>query len=395
MSRGAIAQVDLAALRHNLDRVRQVTPRSPVMAMVKANAYGHGLVPVAKALSGADALGVASFDEAMQLRYAGIQTPVVLLSGFHHVSDFIACWRYGFSVVIHHVWQLEALLQSTYLPERNFLEGRTLPWIWLKVDTGMHRLGFEPPDVPAVWQRLSNWLMIQASRGVASQRHSNIANRLNLEGDSTRCTQLGLMTHLADSDNSDPNYTQQQFSCFRELASTVSASTCSVGNSAAILAKRTLPSEWIRPGIMLYGVSPFQNQTGLSHDLKPVMTFKGNVISIKSLKSGDRVGYNGTYHCQAPMTMAVVAVGYGDGYPRHIAAEKTMVLFRGQRCPVIGRVCMDMLMIAIPQTAAVAIGDEVILWGAGLPAEVVATQANTIAYELFTQVTPRVQYQYI
>lgn len=355
MTRGTRATIDLRALQHNLTIARQHAPGSRQMAIIKANGYGHGLVEVAQALSDADAFGVACIDEAISLREAGIDQPVVLLEGFVHAEELRLIDGFQLQPVIHHPQQVEILEQS---------EGPALD-IWLKVDTGMHRLGFDPEHVAAIMTRL------------------------------LKCERVGrirLMTHLANADDRKDDFTHEQIRRFEELAE-LAADERSIANSAGLLGWPQSESDWARPGIMLYGVSPFINGRGEQHDLCPVMSLRSQLIAVNHYRSGDPVGYGGTWRCPEPMPIGVVAIGYGDGYPRHVP-NGTPVLLHGKRVPIVGRVSMDMLCVDLRECPKANIGDEVILWGAGLPVEEIAEAAGTIAYELLCKVTSRVHFDY-
>lgn len=357
MTRAAQAQINLYALRHNLQRVREVAPQSRVMAMVKANAYGHGMVRVACVLvdAGVDALGVASIDEAMMLRDAGITAPITLLEGFFEPAELMLIQQHGFDIVIHHPAQL-AILEATPLA--------TPVTVWLKVDSGMHRLGFAAEQVSQAWHRLA------ACRNVRGS--------------------VRLMTHLASADDLASPQTPQQFACFNAATAEIKAGR-SIANSAAILAWPQTHDEWVRPGIMLYGASPFINDTAIAHDLKPVMTLTSKLIAINYYKKGDAIGYAASWVCPHDMPVGVVAMGYGDGYPRH-AVSGTPVLVNGQRVPLIGRVSMDMFSVDLSSQPQACIGDAVTLWGDGLPVEEVARCASTISYQLLCGVTQRVKF---
>ena len=357
MTRAAQAQINLHALRHNLQRVREAAPQSRVMAMVKANAYGHGMVRVARALvdAGANALGVASVDEAIMLRDAGITAPITLLEGFFAPAELMLIQQHNFDVVIHHPAQL-AILEATVLA--------TPVTVWLKVDSGMHRLGFAAEQVFQVWQRLA------ACRSVRGH--------------------VRLMTHLASADDLASPQTLQQLACFNAATAEINAGR-SIANSAAILGWPQTHDEWVRPGIMLYGASPFINDTAIAHDLKPVMTLTSELIAINHYKKGDAIGYAASWVCPHDMPVGVVAMGYGDGYPRH-AVSGTPVLVNGKRVPLIGRVSMDMLSVDLSSQPQAHIGDAVTLWGEGLPVEEVARRASTISYQLLCGVTRRVRF---
>ncbi len=355
MTRAARAIIDLGALQHNLRKVRDAAPGRRVMAVIKANAYGHGMLSAARALSDADAYAVACLDEAMVLREAGINKTIVLLEGFFSAAELPLLAQYGIAAVIHHDSQLRMLEQTP-------LEGALR--VWLKVDSGMHRLGFAPEAVKAAWQRLKQ-----------------------LPGVSL----AGFMTHFASADERGGDSTRLQLHCFNQTLSGL-AGERSLANSAAILAWPDSHGDWLRPGIMLYGVSPFAGQSGAGLGLKPVMRLQSQLIAIHPRRKGERIGYGGDYTCPEDMSMGVVAIGYGDGYPRHAQAG-TPLLVNGRRAPLIARVSMDMVCVDLRGHEQARCGDPVILWGDGLPVEEVAAAAGTIAYELLCRVTPRVRMQ--
>jgi len=359
MSRAARAVIDLSALRHNLQQVRRAVSQQQVIAVIKADAYGHGMLPVARALIDADVFGVACLEEALSLREAGIDTPILLLEGFFHVDELPLIQRHKLQIVVHGEHQL-AMLES--LPA----QALSIP-AWLKVDTGMHRLGFSPDALTEAWRRL------EACPAVAPV--------------------LGLMTHLANADVSGDAATRQQLDCLAAVRTDCSTPV-SIANSAGILAWPEAHGDAVRPGIMLYGVSPMLNETGQQRGLRPVMSLHSELIGIRQCKKGDAVGYGGSWVCPEDMPVGVAAMGYGDGYPRH-APSGTPVLVNGQRAALIGRVSMDMICIDLRGQPAASVGDPVTLWGNGLPAEEIAGCASTIAYELFCGVTSRVKKEYI
>lgn len=349
------ARIDLDALRHNLGVARAAASGRRAMAVIKADAYGHGLTRVAAALSGADALAVARLDEAVRLRDAGCRQPVLLLEGCLDAGELAEAARLGFTLVIHHPEQL-ALLASTDVAQPLAC--------WLKVDTGMHRLGFTPEQAVAAWQRLAG---LKQAAGTP-----------------------GLMTHLANADDRDDPVTGEQLARFAPLAERLGAQT-SIANSAGILGWPDSHGDWVRPGLMLYGASPFVAGQGSDHGLRPAMTLSARLIAINALKAGDPVGYGGTFRCPADMTVGVVGIGYGDGYPREIAPG-TPVSIGGVEAPIVGRVSMDMLTVDLRGHPAAGVGDEVVLWGADLPLERIAAAAGTIPYTLTCGVTARVRH---
>jgi alanine racemase len=357
--RTARAIIDLNALRHNYREVRRYAPGSGVMCVIKANAYGHGMAEAAAALPQADGFAVACLDEALQLRSYGIRQPITVFQGFQSAEDLQLSRRHGLWPVVHHRSQLEIL-------DGAGAGGEPLE-VWLKIATGMNRLGFRPEETTAVWRQLRRYSAVRKIR---------------------------LMSHLARSDEGrmgveDP--TLRQVRLFDEVASGLDAER-SLANSAALIDWPETRREWVRPGIMLYGASPFLAGRGPSLNLLPVMTLQSRLIAINARKAGEAVGYGGAWLCPKDMPVGAVAIGYGDGYPRHIN-EATPVLVNGKPVPVIGRVSMDLLTVDLSGTDA-RVGDDVVLWGKGLPVEEIARHADTIAYELLCNVYGRVHYEY-
>lgn len=353
MSRATTARLDLGALVHNLRRVRATASGRRVAAAVKADGYGHGLVRVARTLD-ADAFAVACVEEALTLREAGVTRPILLLEGVFEAAELSPCARHGFEIAVHHPDQAR-MLETTRLeqPVR----------VWLKIDTGMHRLGLEPETVPAIFQRLCVCPSVRAD--------------------------IGLMSHLARADERDCDDTLRQLRTF-EAATADLPGERSLANSAGILGWSPTHFDWVRPGIMLYGASPFVDSLAPDEDLRPVMTFHTRLIAIKRLRRGEPVGYGGTWVCPEDMDVGVAAVGYGDGYPRH-APSGTPVLLDGREAALIGRVSMDMITLDLRQHPEARIGDPVVLWGEGLPVERIAQAAGTISYTLLCGVTARVR----
>jgi len=352
MSRPTFLTIDLNALRHNLQRVRLFTKNRKVMAMVKANAYGHGLVRVAKALEAADALGVASFEEGMMLREAGIKQPIILMEGLFYPDELQEALRQAFSLVVHHEPQIEVLERAVLQKPLN---------IWLKMNTGMHRLGIPPELFQTYYARLENIPAIK--------------------------NHIGFMTHFAKADDIASDATLKQIQVFNTLTGSYQ-NPKSLANSAAILAWQESHGDWVRPGLMLYGASPFVDKTGLNHDLQPVMTLSSKIIAIVPVKKGGSVGYGGTWIAPYDTHVGVVGVGYGDGYPQ-FAKNGTPVLVNNKECALAGRVSMDMLTVDLHDQPQAKIGDPVILWGKGLPIERIAYSANTSPYEMLTCMTAR------
>jgi len=357
LSGGPVAVIDRSALRHNLSVVRATAPRSKVMAVVKANAYGHGIVPVAQALIGADAFGVARLKEAIALREAGIGQPIVLLEGVYGHDDLEICARLNLEVVVHSFTQLEALEQW---------RGTRRLTVWCKIDTGMNRLGFCVDDFPDAWSRLDACVSVQTTPRV--------------------------MTHLAVADERNDQRTPQQIAKFAALTRELNVER-SIGNSAGLVAWPDARVEWVRPGLMLYGMSPFAEQVASELGLRPAMTLVTQLIALRELRDGEEVGYGGTWRATRPSRIGIAAVGYGDGYPRH-AHTGTPVRVRDRKVQVVGRVSMDMIAIDVTDVPDADVGEQVILWGQGMPAERVALHADTIPYELVCAISQRVAMQY-
>lgn len=355
MTRPARALIDLRALRHNLNRAREAASGARVMAVVKANAYGHGLLPVARALDGADAFGVAKLDEGLSLRTAGVTAPVVLLSGVESNQDLQEARGQQLDIVVHSEHQI-AMIEGA--PSGPRLKA------WLKLDTGMHRLGFPAAVLQRNYARLSRCATVIES--------------------------VLLMTHLADADVPQSQRVAEQIAAFEAETRGMSAER-SIANSGGLLGWAEARADWVRPGIMLYGISPFAGGSGAEHGLVPAMSVDTRLIAVNQVERGDRIGYGGTYVCEQPMRIGVAAIGYGDGYPRH-APSGTPVLVDGVRCPLAGRVSMDLITIDLRPNPEAQPGDRVVLWGRGLPAEEVAAHVGTIAYELVCRMAPRVNY---
>ena len=347
------ATVDAAALRHNLARVRATAPGARVMAVIKANAYGHGLVPAARALGLTDGFAVARLEEGLALRAAGLANPVLLLEGVFSPGQLAVAAQQRFDIMVHSFEQLELL--------EGRVDGGPLS-AWLKVDTGMNRLGFRVEQFAAAWERL---------RRVP-----------NVTPDPT------LVTHLACADEVDDPRTSAQLRAFEEITAGRGGAR-SIANSAGLFAWPASRADWVRPGIALYGVSPFPAGTGRELGLRPAMTLRTRVIAVREVRSGETVGYGGTWRASRPTRIAVVAAGYGDGYPRGVGSG-TPVLVGGHRAHVVGRVSMDMLTVDVTALPGVAPGDEVVLWGEDLPVEEIALHAGTIPYELICGVSQRV-----
>ena len=360
MSFGARALIRLGALEHNLDVIRQAAPDSKVIAVIKANAYGHGMVPVAQHLSNVDAFAVARVTEAIELRRNGVTARIILLAGVMDTNELAIAIEHGFEPVVHCVEQLDLLDAS---------RGGTVD-VWLKFDTGMNRLGFAPCEADALIERLNK------SPGVKTLR---------------------LMTHLASADELGQPTTLRQLDAFRPIIDGFDGDV-SIANTPATLGWPDIANaraefgflgdNWIRPGIALFGISPFADRTGADLGLKPVMQFEARLIAIKPLHAGDRVGYRGAYTADTDTTLGIISAGYGDGYSRHFRSG-TPVLVNGRRVPLIGIVSMDMIAVDLGENPDDRVGDIVTLWGDGLPVEEVAPFADAIPYELVCGVMNR------
>lgn len=343
--RPAQALIDLAALRHNYQLARQCSG-GKALAVVKADAYGHGAVICAQALQAeAGGFAVACIEEALELRAAGITQPILLLEGFFEASELALIDQHQLWCVVHSLWQLDAIEQARL--------SRPLQ-VWLKLDSGMHRVGLFPEQYQAAYQRL------QASGKV---------------------DKIVLMSHFARADELDCARTEEQLAVFNTAREGLQAEV-SLRNSPAILGWPQVPSDWVRPGIMLYGATPFEQAQVLAAQLKPVMTLQSKIISVRELPVGEPVGYAARFVAERPTRVGVVAMGYADGYPRHTPTG-TPVAVDGQLTRIIGRVSMDMLTVDLTDLPQAGLGSRVELWGAQVLASDVAAQAQTIPYQIF------------
>ena len=348
------ALVNTSAVKHNLQKVREYAPKAKVMAVIKANAYGHGLLRIAEALDEVDAMAVARVDEGIRLRQAGIKNRIAVLEGFVCEQELNALIDYDLDIVVHTTGQLDIL-------EKN--SGQKPINVWLKLDTGMNRLGFMVAEFVSVYKRLLACQYINKP--------------------------VSLMTHLSSADNINSQVTPQQLALFNDVIKTYTGEK-SIANSAGIIAWPDSITDWVRPGIMLYGVSPFTNKSGDELQLKPVMSFHSRLIAVKNIAAGAAVGYAGAWVSEKPTRLGVVAIGYGDGYPRY-AKTGTPVLVNGKRVPLVGRVSMDMITVDLSTQANAKSGDPVTLWGEGLAVEEIARYADTIPYTLLCGITQRVE----
>ncbi|MGI9200025.1 MAG: alanine racemase [Woeseiaceae bacterium] len=351
MTFGARALIRLDALKHNLGVIRKSCPDAKIMAVIKANAYGHGMVPVARSISDVDSFAVARLAEAIELREAGIQTPIVLLAGVFNADELRAALTHNFEIVVHCPEQIE-LLESC-------VGGSFV--VWLKFDTGMNRLGFDPTDAAQLFSRLRQCSAV---------------------------SELRLMSHLASADDRGNATTAAQLEQFDELVEDFDGAV-SVANSAGALAWPLHSGEcWIRTGLLLFGLSPFEDQTGIDLGLQPVMQFESRLIATKPLANGALVGYRGRYQAPAESVLGIISAGYGDGYTRHFKSG-TPVLINGRKVPLIGNVSMDMIAVDLGLGATDKVGDVAVLWGDGLPIEEVAPWAEAIPYDLICGVMNR------
>jgi alanine racemase len=354
MPRPIHVRFDTAALARNLQVVRARAPHSKIWAVVKANAYGHGLMRAAEALRAADGYALLDLNEAARLREAGFAHPILLLEGIFEPRDLEAVEAMHLSPVLHSAQQI-AMLEAATLK-------RPVD-IYLKCNSGMNRLGFTGEAARAAYARLRGLKQVKA---------------------------IILMTHFADADG--PTGVSGQMAAF-EAATQGLAGARSLANSAALLRYPETHADWVRPGIMLYGGSPFADQDALSLKLAPAMTLRSELIATQNLKKGDGVGYGYIYHAPRDMRIGVVACGYADGYPRHAPggdAAGTPILVGGVRTRTVGRVAMDMLYVDLTPAPQARVGSAVTLWGEGLPADEVAAASGTVSYELFCALAARV-----
>ncbi len=351
------AIIDLEALRHNYRYLKRVAGDNRLIAVVKADAYGHGASRVAEALAAeADAFAVASVGEAVALREAGIRQKILVLGGFINAGELERCIDLGIDPVLHHSFHLECLYDSAGLHDLD---------VWLKVDSGMGRLGFPLEQAHAIIDALQNLDTLGSIR---------------------------MMTHLADADDAGSEITAQQLERIRSLE--LDRYEWGIANSAGILGWPDAHNVWVRAGIALYGADPMSDRKLSRRELQPVMTMKSVVLAANRHKSGDRIGYGGTYTCERDMTIAVIATGYADGYPRH-KIDTAQVLIHGEPCNLVGRVSMDMITVDISHLDNVGVGDEVVLFGAAPDVNDLADCSETIAYEILCNVGAHARREYV
>ena len=373
----ARATIDLSALKKNLSQVSAHCPESQIVPVIKANAYGHGVEKVALALNAMHrkfaALAVASMEEAIQLRTLGISTPILLLSGFRDKVEMDLCLNHEIEPVIHSMYQFEEI--DKYL-QTEILTG--VGRVWVKFNSGMNRLGLDKEQALRVYGDL--------------HRHPE--------------TEVVLMSHLASADDTENQsaveFTQRQIAEFDSLKEQIANSTqepvqASLAASAGILSLPQTHHQFVRPGFMLYGGSPFTNRTAQEIGLLPVMTLRAKIIAINNVEAGGTIGYGATHRCRQYTRVGIVSIGYADGYPRS-AKNGTPVLVNTKQGPrragLLGRVSMDTIAIDLTGLDTVKIADDAVLWGDGLSADEVARYADTISYELFCRVSKRVEFVY-
>jgi len=356
--RPLVATVDLAAVLHNHALARRCAPGARAFAVVKANAYGHGVREVVTALRDeADGFAVACLEEAAEVRALHPGARVLLLEGCFEAAEYRVAAHLGLDVAVQGPEQAEALLEAELERPLN---------VWLKLDSGMHRLGFDAAGLRAWHARL------QGAAQVA---------------------ELNLMSHFACADEPGHPLTTRQLDSFRDLAD-LPVDGRSLANSAAILSLPPAHQDWLRPGIMLYGASPFGGRSAAELGLRPAMTLSARLIAVREVAPGETVGYGASWSATRPSRIGTVCCGYADGYPRNAPAG-TPLLIRGRRLPLAGRVSMDMLTVDLSALPEARIGEPVELWGADLPVDEVARACGTIGYELLTRVTARVPRRYL
>ena len=354
MIRTTYAVIHLDAIAHNVAQVRLAAPKAKIMAVIKANAYGHGLQRVAHALEPyVEGFAVARVQEGVRLRKSNIKQRIVVLEGFTQSQELHDLHHYQLEPSIHSAHQLAILHSQT---------ATDLLAVWVKLDTGMNRLGFKPHEISSVYEQLNCCAAVKKP--------------------------LNFMTHFANADDKNDPKTLAQINIFNELTAEYSGEK-SMANSAGILAWEAAQTDWVRAGIMLYGISPFTDITGTQLGLKPLMSLHSRIIAVRDVDAGETVGYSGLWTSPNATKIGVIAIGYGDGYPRY-AKNGTPVLINGVLVPLVGRVSMDMITVDLGLHSTAQAGDNVTLWGDGLPIEKIAHYSDTIPYTLVCGVTPRV-----
>ena len=355
MPRPIQAHIDLSALENNLHVARRAAPSARIMAVIKAEGYGHGLTRVAEALSAADGFALLDIQDAVRLRENGFRQTILLLEGAFNAEDLALVAGHDLACVIHSAWQI-ALLDA--YPGR-LPSGKGALDVWLKVNSGMNRLGFMPQQAAQAMEQLC--------------RHRAVRS-------------ITLMTHFANAD--EARGIAEPLALFNDFAAPYRVAR-SLANSAALLRYPETHGDWVRPGLMLYGASPFAEVSAQQLGLQPAMTLRSRIIAVQELRAGDEVGYGALFRAEHPMRIGIVACGYADGYPRHVPSG-TPVLVDGQMTQTLGRVSMDMLYADLSRLPQAGVGSSVTLWGEGLPVEEVARAAETVSYELMCALAARV-----
>jgi len=357
------AVISRRAVKHNYQRIKSIAPNSKVISVLKANAYGHGLLEMASILDHSDTFGVARLEEALAIRKGNIDKPILLMEGFFDRADINVLIRHNIQTVIHSFEQIHHLELTPEVIEPS----QTPLKVWLKIDTGMNRLGISPSEFDEALLRLKAIDYIDPD--------------------------INFMTHFACADDLNNDFTRHQMTQFFQLLQHQTGQL-TLANSAGILAWPQSHADWIRPGLLLYGCSPMEDRTGEQDGFMPAMTLTTSVIAIKSLSKGESVGYGAYWQTPHDTQLGVIAIGYGDGYPRHAKAG-TPVLINGKRYPIVGRVSMDMITVDLGHDHRVCCGDSVIMWGSELPVEEIAQWSDTICYELILQLTSRVDITFV
>ena len=348
MPRPIQAHISLSALGNNLQVARRITS-ARLMSIIKADGYGHGMLRVAEALSASDGFALLGIPDAIRLREAGFRQPILMLEGIFGAEDLAPACEYNLACVIHSAWQI-ALLDA--YPKNGALD------VWLKINSGMNRLGFTPQQATQAMEQL--------------RRHRAVR-------------EITLMTHFANAD--EARGIDEPLALFNDFAAPYRMPR-SLANSAALLRYPESHGDWVRPGLMLYGASPFADAGAQQFGLKPVMTLSSRIIAVQDLRAGDKIGYGGLFSAEHAMRVGIVACGYADGYPRH-APNGTPILVDGQRAQTLGRVSMDMLYADLSKLPRAGVGSVITLWGEGLPIEEVARAAGTVSFELMCALTDR------
>lgn len=370
----AIATINSAALRHNIQLIKSFAPNQKLLAMIKANAYGQGLLPAAHILADqVDGFGVARLREALEIQETGYTGKILLVEGFFDREELLKTLSRRFDSVIHCYEQLELLEQVAKEWEeeqqKGFWKRKTKIYfpinVWLKIDTGMHRLGVHPEQVDEFYQRLKKCPLVES---------------------------ISFVSHFSRADELDCGYTEKQIATFEQATQAYPEHARSISASSGILYWKQAHYEWVRPGIIMHGISPHYDPI-IHLGFQPVMTLSSSLIAVRTHEAGEPVGYGGTWVSPKDTKLGVIAMGYGDGYPRN-APEGTPVLINGRKVPIVGRVSMDMLTVDLGADSQDKVGDEAIFWGKDLLIEEIAEHIGVISYELITKLTPRVIFEY-